>query len=1688
MPTLSKGWVIAELLGTSVQTSWKFVVPLCLAGGLCLVLYASFEASEDDRPLSSDDPSLKRMQPFLSSQSFEIGLWTRQKPTGDETSTAPDMSRSSAEVERLRQQLLLERSRIAEQSAEIARLRGSVTPQPAQTVQDFDPTVHIAADTKESDASIPDSLWREPPLLDKEATSSSRLEKDIAAVLDELHQAKTQKVGGFEAFGSQTSGMSKHMFTAAVSEKVRKLSAMASEVTPIVRRRRLSLPTSWSGTSTQELHDLTHLNHLKPPRLEASQHSIETASSSEGVEELILPADIPGTVQEVPAPQASQPVIDETPLAVIKDGSACESIPRTLSKKDAKWVQGLDREDAKLNLFERKTEPVDMVGRGMGLVAGADDFHVKVFRSAFHRRCYNIATSSSFEIMTILLICSSALQIGFSTNDMAERLVTETASGHRILEVIYCIVFSLELSVRLVAHRLDFFTQVGWAWNVFDLLLVGFQLVEELLLALSGPDPRGPLQQVSPTTLLRIARILRAVRVLRVLRIALMASDLRLLVSCLLYCSRPFFWTFVLLGLMLYIAGIYITQLLLFYRVESQQGHELEAFFGSVPRSMLSLFEAMTGGVDWDVLVAPLFDLSAVVGVGLVSFFAFAIVGVLNVVTGTFVQSAIVRAEEVKDVQRAMKARKLFRTLDDNQSGQISYNEILNHTKDHSVQDFFKDLDIEPSEAKFLFDMLDVNQSGSIDFEEFLNGCIRLQGPAKAIDMLVVTRETRMVYDNLTQNLQHLRAELTVLSERLLGQWNYDDSPPQTGGSTREALKAVEKENTITVKAGDREIVLQISKPETTLEPPSHRPGSEVLETSFVAAQTFNGSGVKHTLDSVNRTRSTALPNVSSSDREHSLLQSATQHRNGTAKNKDREKENDGSQIVQEQLGLKANSESDSEALRASFLFNIGLISAYLVLFVVFQRWKPLVYLHNTTIQKAPEPHPSWFGVWLSSEEVEEYAGLDSALMIEFCNLGMKICIYLGIPLTVVCLPVFYVMGKHPGPNAGICTSTVQFVPRSSLDLFSISSLRCNGLAMRWILAATTWIIVWAVQRLLRQAQKRLGCIEYLRKFVERRVAWLQQRPKPQSSTILVTNIPPSYRSDAKLKEYFDYLFPGGIVERDPDKRPTIKVLQDAEAVDSIDHYTKLVEHLQRHIEGERDQIRQADSFDEAEYSGAAAFVTFKASRDAEMALRLRLEPEGHLFTMEYPPIPKDVSYEDLLRSPFQRQMLYLLGYALIFMVFLFFFPLIGAASSIVNLENLERIDFVHRMITSSTWVQSVMEGIFATLLLSVFMAFLPSTLHVIIASTFTLNSKAQSQLFLQQWYFWFQVIFVLLVTAIGTSLWQRFADVLTSPTSVVLDLAGSLPNTSTFYMSYIILQWSVSVLNILRYQNLLKFFAWTAVSEEARAKELSEPEDPDYYGIGSRSARLNVVLAIALVFSLVAPIALWCGFVYFLINRLVFSYLVVFAETAKPDLGGYFWAQQLRHVQLTLPIFVVVMSGCLWTKPYGGPGIFALLSLAEVGNSTQQVLASPRSNFSDSVSDASGPPSGPPSGRDSEKSATQITVRSGQQSIVIQVRDGSEEVRLPPRAEDKELSLNNTSGAPMVLPEVETAKAVPELPEPSALPQDTTLSLSPEGPGPSLRGVQGIQGAPERSLPEEEAATTTKGYSAYANLAFRTR
>eukprot|EP00930_Biecheleria_cincta_P055191 TRINITY_DN4153_c0_g2_i1.p1 TRINITY_DN4153_c0_g2~~TRINITY_DN4153_c0_g2_i1.p1 ORF type:complete len:673 (+),score=91.94 TRINITY_DN4153_c0_g2_i1:265-2019(+) len=412
----------------------------------------------------------------------------------------------------------------------------------------------------------------------------------------------------------------------------------------------------------------------------------------------------------------------------------------------------------------------DITKNAMGLV-GRVDTGSRIFKSKSQERVFSVVHSTSFEMFTLVVIFASALQIGLSTDYMVSNQRIRTPPGHRAAEIVFCVFFTLELLLRIFVHRCEFFSMWGWAWNWFDLLLVISTLAEEIVLAAmeQRAELAKDLKGLSSSFLLRTLRLLRAVRVLRVLRVALAAEDLRLLVSCLVFSLRSFFWILVLLMMMLYIIGIYLTQLVYFFQRDTDDWNDMKEHYGSVPSSMLSLFQGLTGGLDWDTLVRPLIThISPWLGVAFVGYTAFAILGVMNVVTGTFVQNCITRAENVKNLQRAIQARKLFKFLDDDGSGVISFREIESHLQDHAVLDFFQRIDVEPSEAKFLFEMLDINNSGSIDFEEFMNGCIRLQGHAKALDLLQVNREMRTAFEKISSMLVRHEGLLQVLSQELL--------------------------------------------------------------------------------------------------------------------------------------------------------------------------------------------------------------------------------------------------------------------------------------------------------------------------------------------------------------------------------------------------------------------------------------------------------------------------------------------------------------------------------------------------------------------------------------------------------------------------------------------------------------------------------------------------------------------------------------------------------------------------------------------------------------------------------------------------------------------------------------------------------------------------------------------------------
>jgi len=386
--------------------------------------------------------------------------------------------------------------------------------------------------------------------------------------------------------------------------------------------------------------------------------------------------------------------------------------------------------------------------RAMGLGPRSKTVQLSDNKTLTQERCAQLVRSIRFEGVVMLMVILSALHIGWQTDYMARHVLADVPVGFRVLDILFMTFFTFELCLRLFAFRRAFFVMWGWGWNILDCVLVVMQVLEEIAHVVVTSE--GVQAALSTSIILKILRILRFVRVIRVLHVMRFADELRLLVSCIVHSAKAFCWSTALLLLILYVMAVNLVALTLSERLDvpgfakEKDVMRLTHWYGSVPRAVLSLFQGLTGGLDWNELVEPFMDLNGW-WIGVVFFFymAFVILAVMNVVTATFVEQAIERAAKVKEVQKVSHASRLFRSIDTDHSGVITYSEIASHLESKAVKDFFKSIDVDVTEAQWLFELLDHDNSGELEFGEFLTGCLRLQGPAKSIDLVLVMRELK---------------------------------------------------------------------------------------------------------------------------------------------------------------------------------------------------------------------------------------------------------------------------------------------------------------------------------------------------------------------------------------------------------------------------------------------------------------------------------------------------------------------------------------------------------------------------------------------------------------------------------------------------------------------------------------------------------------------------------------------------------------------------------------------------------------------------------------------------------------------------------------------------------------------------------------------------------------------------------
>mmetsp|Transcript_45151 Transcript_45151/g.98166 ORF Transcript_45151/g.98166 Transcript_45151/m.98166 type:complete len:536 (-) Transcript_45151:118-1725(-) len=392
--------------------------------------------------------------------------------------------------------------------------------------------------------------------------------------------------------------------------------------------------------------------------------------------------------------------------------------------------------------------------------------------SAGGSRMLRVVSSGAFDTASAIVIFFSAAVLAVQTEYEAANLDHKVPEVLGHLQNICLAYFVLELCARVGFLRRDFFISSDWRWNIFDLCVVLVSVVDKLLIVLSDNDSKSSFSS------LRLLRMLRLVRVVRVIRVVRFFKELRMMVYSVLASGSSLLWGVLLLTGIVFIFSINIVMDVTQHR---RSGHSvpprLLELFETLPLAMLTLFQSISGGINWREAAVALQDIEWQYSLYMAGFVAFNMLAVLNIITGVFVTGAIATAQNDTDLvieneldKQSYVAKKIlleFSNADKDQSGFLDREEFRRHVENPRVAAYFRHLGLDVSEAWGLFRLLDTVDDGRVDLDEFIMGCMRLKGAAKGVDVATLLYENKRMCRVWQEFMKYCETEFTTIRSKL---------------------------------------------------------------------------------------------------------------------------------------------------------------------------------------------------------------------------------------------------------------------------------------------------------------------------------------------------------------------------------------------------------------------------------------------------------------------------------------------------------------------------------------------------------------------------------------------------------------------------------------------------------------------------------------------------------------------------------------------------------------------------------------------------------------------------------------------------------------------------------------------------------------------------------------------------------
>jgi hypothetical protein len=246
---------------------------------------------------------------------------------------------------------------------------------------------------------------------------------------------------------------------------------------------------------------------------------------------------------------------------------------------------------------------------------------------------------------------------------------------------------------------------------------------------------------------------------------------------------RSLFWLMCVLASLTYCFALVLTQgAATYFEKYSEASNYPEEYshvkssYGNVPKTMYSLFLAMTGGRNWGEVADIIAHAGGFYTLMVVFYIFINLFSVLNIVTGVFVDGAIELAKRDRNmmIEKQMVNRDanrkhlvaLLSAVDKDGDGIISRDEFFSALQEDNVQDFMDALGIDPDNAAEVFMLLDSDNDGVVNVIEFVQGMEKVRGEAKSVDIQMLKLHTLKIIDTLNR-LQGIQSKLLARTPML---------------------------------------------------------------------------------------------------------------------------------------------------------------------------------------------------------------------------------------------------------------------------------------------------------------------------------------------------------------------------------------------------------------------------------------------------------------------------------------------------------------------------------------------------------------------------------------------------------------------------------------------------------------------------------------------------------------------------------------------------------------------------------------------------------------------------------------------------------------------------------------------------------------------------------------------------------